>query len=159
MSDEIFQLKNEAEMDIIVKQFIASMPRNGGKNTKNQKWDGEVLDCRNYIIYNYIRQGLSRQRVIEEIANRWSVSMYTADKYYKEALESLVIENDAVADAARNLAIERLNKMTEDCIQQHRYDSALKALDLLNKINGLYTEKKEVEVTGLKFDFGDRKED
>ena len=159
MSEEVFQLKNEEEMDAIVKGFIASMPIKGGKNTRNQKWDGEVLDCRNYIIYNYIRQGLSRQRVIEEIANRWGVSLNVSDKYYKEALEGLVIENDAVVDAARNIAIERLNKMVEDCSMQHRYDSALKALDLLNKINGLYTEKKEIEVTGLQFDFGDRKEE
>lgn len=151
-----FTFKHPEEIDAAILAHINSMPRNGGKNTKNQTWDGELLELRNMVVYDYIRQGLTYRRCCEEIANRWNISMKTAEKYYKEAMNSLVVESEEVVDEARKIAIERITGIIEDCINRGLYDQALRAQDQLNKINALYTEKKEVEVTGLKFDFGER---
>lgn len=148
------KLKNPEEIDAAVKNFIASMPAKGGRNTGNQTWDGEILELRNYVIYQYIRQGLSRERIFEELKDRWGISRKSFDKYYKEALESLVVENKDIIDDARKKAIEKLQGIIERCYESNDFKNALKAQDQLNKINALYTDKKEVEVTGLRFDFG-----
>lgn len=149
-----YKLKNDEEIDAAVKNFIASFPAKGGRNTGNQTWDGEILELRNYVIYQYIRQGLSRERIFEELKDRWGISRKSFDKYYKEALESLVVENKDIVDDARKKAIEKLQGIIEKCYEVNDFKNALKAQDQLNKINALYTDKKEVEVTGLRFDFG-----
>lgn len=149
-----YKLKNDEEIDAAVKNFIASFPAKGGRNTGNQTWDGEILELRNYVIYQYIRQGLSRERIFEELKDRWGISRKSFDKYYKEALESLVVENKDIIDDARKKAIEKLQGIIEKCYEVNDFKNALKAQDQLNKINALYTDKKEVEVTGLRFDFG-----
>lgn len=149
-----FKFKNPEEIDGAVRAFIASFPAKGGKNTSNQTWDGEILELRNFVIYEYIRQGLSRERIYEELGNRWGISRQSFNRYYKEALESLVVENKDIIDEARKKTIERLENIAALAIDEGRLDVALKAQDQLNKINALYTDKKEVEVTGLRFDFG-----
>ena len=88
------------------------------------------------------------------MSETFGISKVTADKYYRQALEYLAVENDAIKGAARKIAIERLNAIIEQAKKRGSTHSALQALDQLNKINGLYSEKKEVEITGIKFDFG-----
>lgn len=149
-----FKLKNDEEIDGAIRAFIASFPAKGGKNTGNQTWDGEILELRNFVIYQYIRQGLSRERIFEELKERWGISRQSFSRYYKEALESLVVENKDIVDDARKKAIEKLQGIIERCYASNDFKNALKAQDQLNKINALYTDKKEVEVTGLRFDFG-----
>lgn len=154
-----FKFKEPETIDAAIIAHINSMPRKGGQNTHSQKWDDELLEIRNMVIYDYIRQGLSYRRTTEEIANRWNVTIQSAQKYYKEAMNALVVDNEDIIDEARKTAIERLTGIIEACYDRGLYDQALKAQDQLNKINALYTEKKEVEVTGLKFDFGEREQD
>ena len=151
-----FQFKEPETIDAAIISHIKSLPIKGGKNTMNQQWDDELLEMRNMVIYDYIRQGLSYRRISEEIANRWGVTVQTANRYYKEAMNALVVDNEDVIDEARKTAVERLTGIIESCYDRGLFDQALRAQDQLNKINALYTEKKEVEVTGLKFDFGER---
>lgn len=150
------RLRNDEAIDAAIKSHINSLPKKGGQNTRNQSWDGELLELRNMVIYDCIRQGLSYRRTVEEISSRWDVSISTAEKYYKAAMNSLCVDNEDVVDEARKTAIERLTGIIKSCYDRGLYNEALKAQDQLNKINALYTEKKEVEVTGLKFDFGER---
>ena len=148
-------LENEDVLENLVINFINSYPRKGGNDTRGS-WKDEVLEARNMLVINKVRNGFSRQRIKEYIMQNWGVSHFAADKYYKEAIESLEIESDAVKNAARKIAVERLNDIITRARERGNTDSELKALEQLNKINGLYSEKKEVEITGLQFDFGER---
>lgn len=150
------ELKNREAMEAAVLAHINSMPIRGGKNTRNQAWNDELLDARNYLVYEMIVNGLSRAMCVKEIKSRFGVGTPTAEKYYTEALNSLIVDNGEIVDEARKVAIERLQDIYQDCKRRHIYGMALSAQDQLNKINGLYTDKKQIEVTGIKFDFGER---
>ena len=154
MEKDDLKLMHEEELDGLVKSRIREAKAHHGKI--HRQWDDLAVEARNIIIYDYLRKGLSRQRVIEEIEKRWGVKYDSASDYYKKAIESLNDENAGIVDGARKVATERLNSIIEEAIKNKKYDSAIRSQDLLNKINGLYIDKQQVEVTGIKFDFGDR---
>lgn len=149
------EVENQEFLENLVVEFINKNPNKGGNATRGF-WNEEMLEVRNMLVLNLIRNGLSRQRCKEYMKQHWGVSFTTGDKYYTEAIESLVTESDTVRNAARKIAIERLTGLMERARERGNTDSELRALDQLNKINGLYSEKKEVEITGLQFDFGER---
>lgn len=147
------ELKHSEEIKAALKSHINSCPVRKGNNTRFN-WSDELLELRNLYVIALIREGLSRIRCNQEVAETFNVGKLTADKYYKEALEYLVVENEGIKGAARKIAIERLNSVVEDAKEAGNTRTALMALDQLNRINGLYSEKQEVEITGIKFDFG-----
>lgn len=147
------ELKNSEEIRIALQNHIDSSPARKGDNTRF-KWDEELLDLRNLYLWALIREGYSRVRCNQVVSEVFNISKVSADKYYKSALEALTVENDGIRGAARKVAIERLNGIVEEEKRRGNNYRALQALDQLNKINGLYSEKREVEITGMKFDFG-----
>lgn len=149
------ELKNsEAIREALQHHIDTNCVREGETNNPRMKWDGELLELRNLFIIALIREGHSRVRCNQIVKEMFGVSKATADSYYKTALEYLVVENEGIKGAARKVAIERLNGVIEDAKRRGANHTALQAMEQLNKINGLYSEKKEIEVTGLKFDFG-----
>lgn len=119
------------------------------------KWTEDEIDLRNMVIIDYIRQGLSRKRVVEEICNRWNVATKAGLKFYSEALKYLSEINKADdLEDIKNRQIERLEGVVESALDRGNYQDATRALDLVNKLNGLYTEKANITVDGeIKFEF------
>lgn len=146
-------LKDSEAIKAALVSHIKSNPKHLGTNT-HFNWSDELLELRHLFIIALIREGYSRVRCNQVVSDTLEVSKVSADKYYREALEYLVVENDGIKGAARKVAIERLNSVVEDSKRDNNTRNVLLALDQLNRINGLYTEKKEVEITGIKFDFG-----
>lgn len=119
------------------------------------KWTEEELDLRNMVIIDYIRQGLSKKRVVEEICNRWNVAPKAGYEWYNKALKYLsqINKPDDLEDI-KNRQIERLEGIVESALDRNNYQDATRALDLVNKLNGLYTEKANITVDGeIKFEF------
>lgn len=146
--------EKELAMDALVINQLNTFPCRGGRNIKSI-WSDEALDARDTCIYKLLRKGYGRQGIVEVLSERWGCSKPTVDKYYKEALNNLKEDTEQVKNAARKIATERLNEAIIRALDKNRIEVALKAQDQLNKINGLYSEKKEVEITGLEFKFGE----
>lgn len=147
------ELKHSEEIKAILLAHIKSCPTKNGTNTRFN-WSNEILELRHLFIVALIREGLSRVRCNQVVSETFGVNRVSADKYYREALDYLVVENEGIKGAARKIAIERLNSVVEEEKEAHRTKNVLLALDQLNRINGLYSEKQEVEIKGIKFDFG-----
>ena len=107
------------------------------------------------VILDYIRQGLSRKRTVEEICNRWGIVPKVGYDYYAKALKYLTEINKADdLEDIKNRQIERLEGVVESALDRNNYQDATRALDIINKLNGLYTEKANITVDGeIKFEF------
>ena len=81
-----------------------------------------------------------------------------AGKLLRDALKDL---QEAVSDIdisdIKAEYIERIEQIYETAIEKNDIKSALKAQDMLNKMNQLYVEKQEIDVSlkNLEFKFGD----
>lgn len=147
------------QIDAVINAKLKQMPSTGGKaNTKQNAWKPEELELRTAVIMQYIcEQGLSRERTAQQITNRWNISIPTARKWVKMAIDafakSYVDEN---AEEQRRMWLERCEQILQDAIDSRDKQSALKALDLIGKSMGIYLEKKDLTVEGnvdITFDF------
>lgn len=155
--DGVYQYLTPEEIDRIMITRISQFIKQGGKNYKNKWTEGEI-QIRNAVILDYIcRQGLSRSETARQLSARWNCSVRTTEKYIRTACDTLVRDYDDYVEYAREMHLERLENLLEDCLSRNLTDSALKVLDQIAKVNGLYTQKQEVSLTGevTKFRFGE----
>lgn len=130
-----------------------SYVESGGKNPVEQNQRkyriGEVVKL--------ITKGWSRTAIIEHIQELWDIKRATASEYVKMAYEVLGEASDEVIENSRNIQLERLEDLLRKALDSDDKASSLKALDMINKLHGLYIEKKEVKLDTqkLRFSFGD----
>ena len=142
----------DEEIDKIINDELNKMVKKGGSK---KTWDENILLIRHSVIIDYIRKGLSRIRCVQEIMKRWDVTYQSAYTYYNQAVKYLG-EINAGEDlgAVKQKQIERLEKLAETALQRNNLNGVARALDQINKINGLYTENTNVNVDGqIKFEF------
>ena len=147
------------QIDAIINAKLALMPATGGKgNSIKNAWTKEEKELRNAVIMQYIcEQGLSRERTAQQLTNRWKLGMDTARRWVKMAIDDFAAAySEEDKEKARKMWLERCEQILQDAIDSRDKTSALKALDLIGKSMGIYTEKKDVNLQGdvdIKFDF------
>ena len=108
-------------------------------------------------ILDRIRKNWQKDEIVDWVKSEYSVSDITARKYYHDAQKILQdnLPDPELVDKIRNEQIARVTALARKADEQGDTKNALKALDMLNKIAGLYTEKQEVNVTSdtIKFTF------
>ena len=141
--------------DAVIMSRLKAFPRLGG--TGSHSWTKAEKELRDGIIWEYITINcMSPESTAKQIAARWNITLPTARKYVSEAIDHLAKEYDETEEQARQEMIERATTIVEKCIEQQRYSEAQKAMDMINKLKGLYTEKKDIKVEGdveITFDF------
>ena len=146
-------------IDGIIKGRINSFSKRGGKsNNKVYNWTEDELELRNAVIYDYIaKQACSKEETARQIASRWDISMTSARRYVKSALDDFSANwEQEDKDKLRERYIEKLEGIMQDALEAHDRQSALRAQEIINKLNGLYEEKSKIEIEGnipLTFDF------
>lgn len=125
----------------------------GGKNSvqKNQR------KYRIAKLTELITQGYSRSKLKDYIMDTWEVGSESADGYIRMTYEVLGENSDEVIENSKNIQLERLEDLLRKALESDDKASSLKALDMINKLHGLYIEKKEVKLDAqkLRFSFGD----
>lgn len=157
--DGVYCFLSPEEIDEIMKSRINQFIKRGTKNHKNKWSAGEIL-MRNAVVYDYIcRQGLSRPETSRQLSARWDCSVKTTDRYVRMAMDDLVKDYDGVQNSAREVHLERLNNLLEKTLERNQIDSAIKVLDQIAKVEGLYSpQKQEVSIEStpqINFKFGD----
>lgn len=146
-------------IDAVINAKLANMPQTGGKsNSVKNAWKPEEMELRNAVIMQYIaEQGLSRERAAQQITNRWNITLGTARNWVSRAIDDFTKSySEEDQEKNRKLWLERCEQVLQDAIDTRDKANALKALDLIGKSMGLFSEKKEVQVDGgidIKFDF------
>ena len=148
------------KVDAIIKSRLAQFSTKGGTQKNSLvKWTEAELELRDSVIMDYLTvNGLSRERTAQQIADRWDVSMQSARNYVKDAITRFAKNYVEIDEATRKkLFEERLQSIYEDAVSAKDRQSSLRAIDILNKMNGMYTDKSDVNVNvdgKITFEFG-----
>lgn len=147
------------QIDAVINAKLALKPATGGKgSSKASAWSKEEMDLRNAVIMQYIcEQGLSKDRTAHQLTARWNIALGTAKNWVAKAIADFASSYaEESQEQNRRLWLERCEQILQDAIDTRDKANALKALDLMGKSMGIFTEKKQLEVDGdidIKFDF------
>lgn len=147
------------QIDAVINAKLAQMPRKNGKcNSIAGRWTQQEIELRNAVIMQYIaEQGLSKERTAQQLTNRWNITLETARSYVKKAIDDFANSySEETQEKNRKLWLERVEQVLQDCIDSRDKQSALKAMDMMGKAFGIYTEKKDINLEGnatISFDF------
>lgn len=143
---------NEEEIDKLISDEVKQMKNRGGSK---KTWDERLVKLRHSVILGLIRKGYSRAQIIEELMERWDVCDDSVNKYYNAAIDYLgELSLGEDIGKVKKKQIERLEAQMKECIERHNYTNAARYNDMINKINGLYTENQNINIDGeIKFDF------
>lgn len=148
------------KVDAIIKSRLAQFSTKGGTQKNSLvKWTEAELELRDAVIMDYLTvNGLSRERTAQQIADRWDVSMQSARNYVRDAITRFAKNYVEIDEATRKkLFEEKLQSIYEDAVSARDRQSSLRAIDILNKMNGIYTDKSDVNVNvdgKITFEFG-----
>lgn len=138
-------------------QKVDFVDDDGVKHHVKYKWATNDLDLRNQLIIHWItKDGLSRIEVVQRIMQEFDITRSNAYDWSKAAIDSLNEGFDAYRDMARQTQIERIEKLIKDCKSAGKMKEAAMFNEQLNKIYGLYSDTKKVEVSAdgpIKFEF------
>lgn len=161
MKTEKVNIFSEPEkVDAIIKSRLAQFSTKGGTQKNSLvKWTEAELELRDAVIMDYLTvNGLSRERTAQQIADRWDVSMQSARNYVRDAITRFAKNYVEIDEATRKkLFEEKLQSIYEDAVSAKDRQSSLRAIDILNKMNGMYTDKSDVNVNvdgKITFEFG-----
>lgn len=147
-------------IDAIIKSRLAQFSTKGGTQKNSLvKWTDAELELRDAVVMDYLTvNGLSRERTAQQLADRWDVSMQSARNYVRDAITRFAKNYVEIDEATRKKIFEeKLQSIYEDAVSAKDRQSSLKAIDILNKMNGMYTDKSDVNLSvdgKITFDFG-----
>ena len=85
-----------------------------------------------------VNQGWTREDIIEKLSEDYEYAEATAQNIYYEALRNA---NKAISDyinEAAKINVQRLISIIDSAFAEKRYGDALRAIDTLNRMGGLY---------------------
>lgn len=120
------------------------------KSAESRRRVGEVI--------TWLRKGNSRKKCVEKVMQKYDLSEVMAKKYVHDAFVD-IFEASKVADMplVKETYIDRIEELLSDAISSNNMVAATKLMDMLNRIQGLYVDKQEVDMTvkDMEFKFGD----
>lgn len=109
------------------------------------------------IIADCILKGYSGKRLREIYSKEWDICERSVGMYITEAYKSI---RESLKDDIENIRETNINRLIDlynDAFNTNDRASMFKSLDMLNKMFGMYEDKKtiDVQVTNFKFGFSD----
>lgn len=128
-------------------QMPVKKDENGNKIRYGHHWGEEDLNLRNQLIVYWVtKEGLSRIEVVQKIMRVFNIDRSNAYEWSKIAIATLNEGFDEYRDMARQMQIEKIESYIKECREAGKLREAAMFSEQLNKIYGLYTENKKVEV-------------
>ena len=151
---------NPEVLDALIRDKYKSKPSTGGHgNSKQTAWTEDELEVMDCVVLSYIvESGCSKEQTAKELVNRWDVSLPSARRYVKAAIDRYY-ENYKTEDRDRQIKVwyARVEKILQDAMKTGCKDSALKSLEMLAKSYGIYNNKTDITLNGgdnpIQFDF------
>lgn len=101
------------------------------------------MDARRMIVAEKIAAGKTFGEIITECAPMFGITNRTMTLYLRDALAWL--RSDEMKETIQSMNVMRLDKLYSDSVSEGDRKSAIKALDVQNKMVGAYEEKLKVE--------------
>lgn len=116
--------------------------------------NGIFLYLRRQIIMQLLKRGMPRTEIVSFLMQKLSASEKSSYEYLNDVFDYIKTTDEKLKEDVRLCTIEKLQSVVQDCLARGKHKEALSAYDQINKINGLYTETKNVNVKDITFKFG-----
>ena len=138
---------------------IRSNPNRKPGNYKLQtmsKAEKALIDEKVYQVAVMLAKGISQRQIRREKSLEWECTEQNVYYYIKKALLAMQCSVDKKMDVLLGLQRERLEFILRGAIEKKDYATAQKIIDTMNKVYGLYEERKNIKIDAptIKFDFG-----
>ena len=123
----------------------------------DKKLEGKrTKEARIWMIINDICVGFNNLSLTRKYKDDWKISQTTMTNLITEAYERMKIGDEDYLNELRQINIKRLEEIATTALEQGDTNSALKAIDLVNKTAGnIYSTKIELGGnTSFKYVFG-----
>lgn len=108
-----------------------------------------------------IKKGWQKNEIEEYFEEKYDLTQRAAYDYYHDALVMLEANHplEEFAQQVRDEQIARVTDIFKTALERNNLGIALKAADMLNKINGLYKDEHDIRLLGdmIRFKFDDDK--
>lgn len=154
--DEIIKISNDGVGNELTFEDTVAIIRMYVKYVTASKngWSGIWLYIRRQMMLTMLKKGWSRTDIIKYVIENVGVKERCAYNYLNDAFDYIKTNDEQLKEDARLTTIEKLQSLIKDCLERGKHKEAISAYDQLNKINGLYTENKNINIRDIKFQFG-----
>lgn len=115
-----------------------------GKRRKNYKFPKQIThDAKRHLIISDVAAGMTYSEIVSKYMNEWGLGLKTVQAYVNEAIEYMRSETTKETLVAMN--IQRLDGIISDSMTDKDRKSAIKAIDVQNKLVGGYEEKVKID--------------
>lgn len=116
--------------------------------------NGIFLYLRRQVIMQLLKRGMPRTEIIRYLIEKWNVSQDSIVDYLNDVYNYIKTTDEQLKEDVRLTTLEKLQSVVQECLERGKHKEALSAYDQINKINGLYSETKNVNVKDITFKFG-----
>lgn len=145
-----FDALSDEEIDLrILPQVRLIQEANGSR-----QWTEENKNLRNYAVWRLLyKQGKSRVATARALVDRWGVSQQTAYEYIRNAENEVNATYDETVEEIRAKNMEKAQTLYDMAMANNQPKVAMQALEILNKLKGLYENKTTLTVNDVRFEF------
>lgn len=98
------------------------------------------LNARAYLIANAVAEGMTYRQIVSKYMNEWGVSYAYMHSIITESMN--LFKSEELYKNIRDINNERLTDIYKRASEKEDLDVAIKAIDKLNKANGVYDQPK-----------------
>lgn len=102
------------------------------------------ISARSYLIANEIANGLSFRQIAAKFMNDWGVSYNYMRTAINEAIE--MFSDETIYKNLKQINNERLGDIYKQARETGDLDVAIKAVNTINKLNGLYNDAPQTNI-------------
>lgn len=128
----------------------------GRFHTTQTAEEREISNAKVNEIAILLAKGVSQKQIRVQKSEEWGCTEQNVHYFIKKAMKAMQSSIEKKLDYVVALQRERLEFILNGAIEKRDYMSAQKIIDTMNKLYGLYEEKKTVKLDAptIKFDFG-----
>ena len=103
-----------------------------------------------------LAKGVSQKQIRIQKSEEWECTEQNVHYFIKKAMKAMQSSIEKKLDYVLAVQRERLEYILAGAIEKRDYQSAQKIIDTMNKLYGLYEEKKSIKLDAptIKFEFG-----
>lgn len=115
-----------------------------------------MIDNKVNEVAKLLAKGLSQKQIRIQKSEEWQVTEQCVHYYIKKAIKAMQCSIEKRLDYVLAVQRERLEYILNGAVEKKDYQSAQKIIDTMNKLYGLYEEKKNIKIDAptIKFEFG-----
>lgn len=130
------------------------------KETTIRKMERPTMETkrRKKEVLQKYRKGWSRKKICDWLSDQYNISETQAYKIIHDAILDLCESTKEVDyEEIRKSQLERAEELLEIAREKNDIKSAIKAQDMINRLNNLYIERQEIkaEIENWTFDYGE----